>query len=117
MDEPYHPPVRPVSEAREELSRALVRFRNEGAAAEPIIFGSHRKPEGAIIPFEVYTQVAAYLRRRLAADEAIASVRAEVQAEFSSAFKADLELAVEGEISPDDLYTRTLDRHRQRGSA
>lgn len=50
-------PVLPSSDARDELPKALKRFRSEGAAAEPLIFGSHRKPEGVVIPFELYEEV------------------------------------------------------------
>ena len=48
------PDVLPAKEAREALSAALRRFRNEGIHAEPLIFGVHRKPEAAVIPYELY---------------------------------------------------------------
>jgi antitoxin StbD len=105
-------PVRPVSEAREELSRALARFRREGAAAAPVIFGSHRKPEAVVIPFEVYAEIVEYRLRRQAAADAIASVQAEVPGEYSARFKADLEAAVEGSITADEFYARTVPRRR-----
>jgi antitoxin StbD len=106
--------VRPVSEAREELSRALARFRREGASAAPVIFGSHRKPEAVVIPFEAYALVADVLQRRQAAAEARASVQAELPGEFSAEFEADMAQAVQGTISADELYARTLARHRRR---
>jgi pimeloyl-ACP methyl ester carboxylesterase len=37
--------MKPLSEVRQRLSGILARFRREGAAAEPVAFGSHRKPE------------------------------------------------------------------------
>jgi hypothetical protein len=43
--------VHPLSEVRARLSGILARFRREGAAAEPIAFGSHRKPEAILIPY------------------------------------------------------------------
>lgn len=30
------------------------RFRKEGLTSEPVVFGSHRKPEAVTIPFEMY---------------------------------------------------------------
>jgi hypothetical protein len=105
-------PVQPVSEAREQLSRALARFRREGAAAEPVIFGSHRKPEAVVIPFELYAELIEHRRRRRAAANAAASVLAELPGPLSPAFQQDLEQAVEGTITEDELYQRTLERHR-----
>ena len=104
--------VRPVSEAREELSRALARFRREGAAAAPVIFGSHRKPEAVVIPFEVYARLVAYERRQAAA-EARASVLAELPGEFTPEFEEDLRQAVDGAISADELRDRAVRRHRR----
>jgi antitoxin StbD len=46
--------VLPTSEARGELSQTLERFRREGLAAAPLIFGSHRRAEGVVIPFELF---------------------------------------------------------------
>lgn len=48
-------PILPSREARTELPKALKRFRAEGSASEPLIFGSHRKAEAVVIPFELYT--------------------------------------------------------------
>ncbi len=70
--------VSPVSEAREQLSNALARFRRDGAAAQPVIFGSHRKPEAIIIPFELYAELVEHRRRSRAAANATASVLAEL---------------------------------------
>lgn len=49
--------VVPTSEARAELSHALERFRRDGASAEPLVFGGHRKPEGVVIPYELFERV------------------------------------------------------------
>jgi antitoxin StbD len=71
--------VLPSREAREELPKALARFRKEGASAEPVIFGSHRKPEGVVIPFALYAsllpaieelEIAEIVRQRTAAGAA-----------------------------------------------
>lgn len=50
-------PVLPSRDARDELPNALKRFRAEGVSAEPLIFGAHRKPEAAVIPFELYEEL------------------------------------------------------------
>jgi hypothetical protein len=47
----------PSREARTELPKTLKRFRREGIAAEPLVFGAHRKPEAVIIPFELYASL------------------------------------------------------------
>lgn len=46
--------VLPISEARDEFSAVVARFRKEGLAAAPVIFGSHRKPEAVTIPYEMF---------------------------------------------------------------
>lgn len=51
------PTVVPSGEFREQLPAVLRRFRAEHAAAAPVIFGSHRKPEAVVIPFELYAQL------------------------------------------------------------
>jgi len=50
-------PILPSREARSEIPKALARFRVEGATADPVIFGSHRRPEAVVIPFELYTSL------------------------------------------------------------
>lgn len=49
--------VLPTAEARDHLSLILRRFRAEGASALPTVFGGHRKPEAAIIPFALYERL------------------------------------------------------------
>lgn len=51
------PSVLPTSEARAELSDALRRFRRDGLAAKPLVFGGHRKPEAVVIPFALYERL------------------------------------------------------------
>jgi hypothetical protein len=46
--------VLPTSEARQALTRFLKVFREEGAEAEPIFFGAHRRPEGVVLAYEAY---------------------------------------------------------------
>ena len=49
--------VLPTSEARSLLSSTVMRFRQEGIAAAPLLFGSHRKPEGVVLPFELFERL------------------------------------------------------------
>lgn len=49
--------VLPSREARTEIPKALRRFRTEGVTADPLVFGSHRRPEAVVIPFELYTSL------------------------------------------------------------
>ncbi|MBP3977009.1 hypothetical protein [Microbacterium sp. BLY] len=49
--------VLPTTEARLELGETLRRFRAQGAAAAPVVFGSQRRPEGVILPFELYSEL------------------------------------------------------------
>lgn len=46
-----------ASDARKMLNSALDRFRREGAHSEPVVFGSHRKPEAVLIPYARYQQL------------------------------------------------------------
>lgn len=73
-------PVLPSGDARTALPEALRRFRAEGVSAEPVVFGSHRRPEAAVIPFELYAQllpviedlqIAQLVRERAAAGESV----------------------------------------------
>ncbi|WP_188743663.1 hypothetical protein [Agromyces bauzanensis] len=73
-------PVLPSREARAAMSGALARFRERGAAAEPVVFGAHRKPEAVVIPFELYAEllpviedleIAHLVRERAAAGESV----------------------------------------------
>jgi len=112
MDDAYLT-VRPVSEAREELSRALARFRREGASAAPVIFGSHRKPEAVVIPFEAYTELMALRRRRQAVAEARAtSLLADLP--VAAGAELDADVAGDGLTMDDELYARALARQRRR---
>ncbi len=49
--------VLPISEARSLLSSTVMRFRQEGIASAPLLFGSHRKPEGVVLPFELFERL------------------------------------------------------------
>ena len=45
--------VMPTSEARAELTSITAAFREDGAAAGIVVFGSYRRPEAAVIPYEL----------------------------------------------------------------
>ena len=53
--------VRTSREAREEIGATLARFQSEGATAEPLVFGPHRNPQAAVIPFELYERLESIL--------------------------------------------------------
>jgi predicted nucleotidyltransferase len=46
---PDTPAVVPVAEARAGLSTVLRDFRARGAAARPVVIGSHRRPEAVLV--------------------------------------------------------------------
>jgi len=57
-------------EARTEIPKALRRFRSEGALAEPVIFGSHRRPEAVVLPYDLYAALLPAIEQiKIAADE------------------------------------------------
>jgi hypothetical protein len=49
--------VIPNSEARERLGETVARFRREGAKAAPVVFGTHRKPEGVMLSFPLFEKL------------------------------------------------------------
>ena len=108
--------VHPLSEVRARLSGILARFRREGAAAEPVAFGSHRKPEAILIPYEAYERYEALARQRARLDEALSaaqSVQVELPGAFSPEHDREVSAYVEGEISAAELYRRAVSRHRR----
>lgn len=48
-------PVHTSREARDLLGATMQNFRDR--TGKPLIFGAQRKPEAAIIPFELYQQI------------------------------------------------------------
>jgi hypothetical protein len=80
--------VHPLSEVRARLSGILARFRREGATAEPVAFGSHRKPEAQ-------------------------SVQVELPGAFSPEHDREVSAYVDGEITAVELYRRTVARYRR----
>ncbi|MGP0022256.1 MAG: hypothetical protein ACLPKE_02655 [Streptosporangiaceae bacterium] len=116
MTDPAVIRVHPLSEVRQRLSEIVARFRREGLAAEPVAFGSHRKPEAILLPYEAYERYEALAQQRTRLDDALAAAQS-VQVELPGAFSADhdREVAayVDGEISAAELYRRTVARYRR----
>jgi PHD/YefM family antitoxin component YafN of YafNO toxin-antitoxin module len=61
--------VVPSAEAREHLSGYLKLFREQGGQADPVVFGSHRKPEGVILSYERYEWLTEVLDELVASEE------------------------------------------------
>lgn len=83
--------VLPTSEARRLLTTITGEFREHGAASGPVLFGSRRRPEAAIVPYELIELldpviedlvIAARVRERLAEDDGTRYTLEEVAAEF-----------------------------------
>lgn len=83
--------VLPTSEARRLLTSITADFREHGAASGPVLFGSHRRPEAAIVPYELLELldpviedlvIAARVRERLAEDDGTRLGVDEVAARF-----------------------------------
>jgi antitoxin StbD len=104
--------VHPLSEVRAQLSGILARFRREGTAAEPVAFGSHRKPEAILIPYEAYERYEA-LARLDDALSAAQSVQVELPGAFSPGHDREVSAYVDGEISAAELYRRSVSRYRR----
>lgn len=69
--------VETISDARKHLTTHVARFRSEGLDAEPVVFGDHRRPEAALVPYEMFLllldvaddiAIAERLRQRSASD-------------------------------------------------
>lgn len=43
-----------ITDARAQLTQHVARFRAEGVEAQPVVFGDHRRPEAALLPYETY---------------------------------------------------------------
>lgn len=115
---PGHPlamPVHPLSEVRERLSGILARFRRDGGSAEPVVFGSHRKPEAIILPFEEFEALVRQRQRLLSALDVTRSVQVELPGPFSAEHERLMSAYVDGEIDADEAYRRMLAVY-QRGS-
>lgn len=55
--------------ARDHLSSYLKLFREQRGQADPVVFGSHRKPEGVILSYERYEWLTEVLDELVASEE------------------------------------------------
>jgi hypothetical protein len=106
-------PVQPLSEVRERLSGILARFRRDGGSAEPVVFGSHRKPEAIILPYQEYESLTRQRQRMLGALDVMRSVQVELPGPFSAEHEHLMTSYVVGEIDADEAYRRMLAVYRQ----
>ncbi len=49
--------VQATSIARAELTTRVAQYKTLGAEARPIVFGSHRKPQAVILPYDLFTEL------------------------------------------------------------
>ena len=49
--------VQATSIARAELTTRVAEYRDLGADARPIVFGSHRKPQAVILPYDLFAEL------------------------------------------------------------
>ena len=49
--------VQATSIARAELTTRVAEYKSLGAEARPIVFGSHRKPQAVIVPYELFAEL------------------------------------------------------------
>lgn len=62
--------VLPTTEARAKLSQILAEFEREGVNAEPVTFGSHRRPQGVIIGWDLWLEILPAIEDQLDVTEA-----------------------------------------------
>lgn len=65
-----HREVLPTTEVRAKLSQIAADFERHGVSAEPVAFGSHRRPQGIIIPWELWLEILPAIEDHLDAAEA-----------------------------------------------
>jgi antitoxin StbD len=50
--------VLPTNEARARLNQIAAAFDRAGMTAEPVVFGSHRRPQAVIVPWQLWRELA-----------------------------------------------------------
>lgn len=65
-----HREVLPTTEVRAKLSQIAAEFERHGVSADPVAFGSHRRPQGIILPWELWLEILPAIEDRLDAAEA-----------------------------------------------
>jgi prevent-host-death family protein len=104
------PEVMSVSEFRAGLAEALKRVQDpEG---DPVFVGSHRKPEAVVMSVAQYERLTDAAAWREAAEDSLASVRAE-GLEPSPEARAVLEQVAAGRLSEEQAIMQLVQRHRR----
>ena len=49
--------VQATSIARAELTTRVAEFKDLGPEARPIVFGSHRKPQAVVLPYDLFAEL------------------------------------------------------------
>ena len=62
------PEIMSAADARKDLPSITERFRNQGAEAPPVFFGSHRKPEAVLMSMQRYEVIMSVLEDQLLGD-------------------------------------------------
>lgn len=62
--------ILPTTEARAKLSQILAGFELDGVNAEPVTLGSHRRPQGVIIGWDLWLEILPAIEDHLDATEA-----------------------------------------------
>lgn len=90
--------VMTTSVARKSLPSILDDFRREGAEAEPVVFGSYRKPEGVMLSYESFERMVSLLE-----DMEIAALVSERESGASEVVEGVDDLAEKSGIDPDEI--------------
>ena len=62
--------ILPTTQARAKLSQILAEFERDGVNAEPVTFGSHRRPQGVLIGWDLWLEILPAIEDHLDASEA-----------------------------------------------
>jgi antitoxin StbD len=62
--------ILPTTQARAKLSQILAEFERDGINAEPVTFGSHRRPQGVLIGWDLWLEILPAIEDHLDAAEA-----------------------------------------------
>lgn len=66
-----HREILPTTKARAKLSQIVAEFERDGLGSEPVTFGSHRRPQGVIIAWDLWLEILPAIEDRLDAVEAL----------------------------------------------
>lgn len=60
--------VLPTNKARANLNQIAAGFDHDGASAQPVVFGSHRRAQGVILSWTLWQQIAPVIEDALDID-------------------------------------------------